>query len=415
MPTLKIETVSIDTVIPYINNAKLHPAEQIDQIAASIKEFGFNDPIAIDGDDVIIEGHGRLLAAQKLGMDTVPIIRLDHLTPAQRKAYTLAHNKLTMNTDFDLDVLRVEIESLLEMDFQVDLAGFDEAEVARLLNEENEPEPAGDLDEIPTIQKATMTEPGDLYEIGPHRLLCGDSTRLQDLDRLMDGRKIDLLITDPPYGVSYADKNRFLNSISPGNRIQKEIENDHCSSGELKRFCEMVFENAAKFMNDPSSYYVFAPQGGEQMMMMMALDSSGFQVKHELIWVKNNHVLGRSDYNYKHEPVIYGWPKGKTHKFYAKDHKTSLLSFDKPLKSDLHPTMKPVSLLGELISNSTERQNLILDLFGGLGTTMVAANQLSRIALLLELDPHYCDVIVNRMRGLFPDLAIKRNGELLEL
>lgn len=226
--------------------------------------------------------------------------------------------------------------------------------------------------------------------------MCGDSTSESDVAKLMDGEKADLLLTDLPYGVSYSGKNEFLNNLDKGNSIQKDIENDQLSPSQLKEFAHSIYTVVINHMAEKSAYYAFMPQGGDQMMMMMALDESGFQVKHELIWVKNNHVLGRVDYAYKHEPICYGWPKNKTHGFYAKDFKTSIFEYNKPTVSKLHPTMKPVELLSELIENSTKPHMYVIDPTIGSGSTLIACEKTNRRCFGMEIDEHYCSVILKR-------------------
>lgn len=420
---LKIENVKISDIIPYKHNAKQHPAEQIAQIAASIRQFGMNDPVAIDEDNVVIEGHGRIFAIQRMRAageyteETVPCIRLTHLTDQQKKAYILAHNKLTMNTGFDLDILSDELERITDFDMS-DFGFIDEED-----EEEQEPHEDNYCGAIPAISKAKR---GDIYRLGQHRLMCGDSTSAEDVQKLMDGMKADLVVTDPPYGVSYNDKNEFLNKIDKGNRIQKAIENDSRTPEDMYEFWKKCFEILIDNTKDKMAYYIFGPQGGDLLLLLRAIVDSGFMLKHTLIWVKNNHVLGRCDYNYKHEPICYGWKPNGTHSFYAdfdtsvfedkidvdKMKKDELLSLVKQLLSDkvpvdvihenkptvsgLHPTMKPVKLIARLISNSSRAGELVLDLFGGSGTTMIAAEQLGRRAYLMEIDPHYIDVIIDR-------------------
>lgn len=264
--------------------------------------------------------------------------------------------------------------------------------------------------EAPAIEEVvTDIKLGDLFEIGPHRLLCGDSTSKEDVARLMCGELSNLYITDPPYGVKYSEKNAFLNAISRGNCIQKPIENDGLSVSDSAELWFNSFSCMCDFMGNKSSYYIFSALGGDLMMMMMMIDKV-FLLKHCLIWVKNNHVLGRSDYNYKHEPILFGWKKKGTHDFYG-GFQTSVIDFAKPQKSDLHPTMKPVGLISILVKNSSKELDIITDSFLGSGTTMVAAHQLNRKCYGMEIDPKYCQVIVNRMARLDTSLEIKRNGE----
>ena len=402
----QVEMIPIDRLKLYKRNAKKHTPEQIEQIVNSIKAFGMNDPIAVWGDEnVIVEGHGRFMALRSLGeQGEVPCIRLDHLTDEQRKAYALAHNQLTMNTGWDDELLLPELDELGDFfdmaDFGFDLEGEEEHAPAEIVEDE-----APELDEVESVCKR-----GQVWQLGAHRLMCGDSTDAEDVARLMDGEKADMVFTDPPYGVDYASKNKYLNAISRGNHIQVQIENDALASAEEEKENLWIpaFTNAFTCANDRCSYYVTSPQGGELMMMMMALRESGWLLKHTLIWNKNNHVLGRSDYNYKHEPILYGWKK--QHDFYGEGKfKTSVWDIPKPQKSDLHPTMKPVELVAECELNSSKKGDVILDLFGGSGTTLIASEQLGRSCRMMEYDPHYCDVIIKRWENLTGQKA-----ELLE-
>lgn len=388
--SLQVEYVSLDSVFPYENNAKIHTDEQIDEIANSIKEFGMIDPIGIWKNNEIIEGHGRLLACKKLGIKEVPIIRLDELTDEQRKAYALVHNKLTMNTDFDFSVLNEELASL--EDINMSLFGFEEMEI-------EEPKPI--IEDNPPEEVEPMVKLGDLWQLGDHRLICGDSTDVAVIDRLMDGVKADLYLTDPPYNVDYTD----------GHENERKIMNDHFETDEQcgEQLWLPAFSNALLHSKDCCSVYCFMPQGGTHMMMMMMMGKAGWQVKHELIWKKQSIVLNRADYNYQHEPFLYGW--NKTHKFYGKGKykNTSVWEFDRPTKSKEHPTMKPIELLGEILLNATEEGSSVLDTFGGSGSTLIACEQLNRKCYMCELDKHYCDVIIERWENFTGKKAVLLN------
>lgn len=310
-------------------------------------------------------------------------------------AYMVADNKLTDSSDFDYGKLELNFEELKLEGFDLELTGFDELEV-----KEVERKVAGDVEIVeddfdPDDVTESTCQLGDVWQLGNHRLMCGDSTKEEDCVSLIDNNKIDLFFTDPPYGVSYADKNAFLNAISPANRIQTPIDNDHKSIVEMKELWLKSFINALNASKKGASYYICSPQGGELMMMMMMILQAGWELKHTIIWVKNNHVLGRSDYNYKHEPIIYGW-KESGHKFYSKGSEVSVWEIDKPHKSDLHPTMKPIELCSRAIKNSSINDENVLDLFGGSGSTLIACEQLQRNCYMMELDPHYCDVIIKR-------------------
>lgn len=430
---LEIEYVPLDSIKPYKNNAKKHPPEQIKQIANSISEFGMADPIAVCN-NIIVEGHGRYLACKELNYNEVPIIRLDWLTEEQRKAYTLIHNKLTLNSDFDLEVLNRELDGILDLDMSA--FGFD-------TEEEKPTEPTDDNYDAP-IPVAPKSRPGDIYELGQHRVMCGDSTDPEDVATLMDGVLADLLLTDPPYNVAIGSKNKVLNEHNHekrGRRIETNIAGDADGKTDEQVMGDLwqpAFKNAIDNAADDCAFYVTRAQGESGAYMMAAMRNAGWQVKHELIWVKNYAVfsMGRLDYDYKHEPILYGW--NKRHNFYAVDYKTSVIeqipedidtltekqakkllqrlidndtttviNCDKPQKSELHPTMKPVPLFGQLIQNSTKEGDVVLDLFGGSGTTVIACEQLNRKAYVMEYDPRYVDVIVDRWEKYTGEKAIK--------
>jgi len=397
---MQIETVNIDSLTPYEKNAKLHPRDQIEQIKKSIEMYGNNDPIAVWGEkNVIVEGHGRYTALRELGYKTVDIIRLDHLTDEQRREYMLVHNQTTMNSGWDIDLLAGELEGL---DFDGFDFGFD-LDLDDLFEDEKEIEE----DEIP--EKAeTRCKLGDLWQLGSHRLICGDSTDVAVIDRLMDGVKADCVFTDPPYGVSYTDKNEFLNSIDKPICVVNAIENDSKTPEEMYEFWIKAFTVLVTHSADKMSYYITAPQGGDLLLLLQAVRDSGFALKHVLVWNKNNHVLGRCDYNYKHEPIVYGWKQKGTHKFYgAGKMKTSVWDVPKPQRNDLHPTMKPIELIANALLNSTKEGDAVLDTFGGSGSTLIACEQLNRRCYMCELSPHYCDVILQRWENLTGKKAIR--------
>ena len=407
MSKLKIEYVPKESLKPYLNNAKLHPTEQIEQIKNSIREFSFNDPIAVWKDNEIIEGHGRLLAVMEMDdIDKVPIIKLDDLTDEQRKAYTLVHNKLTMNTGFDIDILSFELDDIADIDmeqfgFEISIDDEEPAEIV----EDEVPEP-------PTEAKAKL---GDLYILGNHRLICGDSTDVNVIDRLMDGVKADCVFTDPPYNVAIGSKNAVLNEMNHakrGHRVETEIAGDKgLTDAEIgEQLWKPAFQNMADHAKDDCSIYVTMPQGGTHMMMMMMADAC-WQVKHELMWLKNQPTfsMGRLDYDYKHEPIMYGWKK--THNFYGKGKFTkSVWEIDKPRESKLHPTMKPIELIANALENSTKENDCVLDVFGGSGSTLIACEQLNRKCYMCEISPKYCDVIIQRWENLTGKKAVKLNG-----
>lgn len=376
---LKIELLPIEELREYENNAKLHPPEQVDQIVKSIEQFGFNDPIAIDEDNVVIEGHGRLMALKQMGEKNAPIIRLAHLSEQQKKAYILAHNKLTMNTGFDEELLRIELESILDIDmedfgFELELAEIEQpAEVRE--DDEFDPEPP----------KEPVSKPGDLYRLGRHRLLCGDSTSIDDVARLMDDAKADLLITDPPYNVAYEG----------GTSEKLTIQNDDMNDEDFRQFLRDVYTAADSAMRPGAAFYIWHADS-EGYNFRGAAHDIGWKIRQCLIWNKNTLVLGRQDFHWKHEPCLYGWKDGAGHDWYGDRKQTTVMDFDKPARNGEHPTMKPVELFAYQMEMSSKKDDVVLDLFGGSGTTMIAAEQLGRSARLMELDPRYVDVIVRR-------------------
>ncbi len=396
---LKIDYVPIDSIKPYTGNAKEHPREQIEQIKASMQEFGNIDPIGIWHGE-IVEGHGRYQAAKQLGYKTVPVIRLDNLTDEQRRAYGLIHNQLTMNSGFDAQALEAELKSIADIDMAAYGFGVDEFLESHGAEEAEEYE----SESIPAESRVNV---GDVWQLGNHRLMCGDATNVEHVEMLMDGDVADLVFTDPPYNVDYAGKNKFLNGADGGSRVQTDIANDSMESDEDARasLWEPAFKNMAHVADEYCSIYVTMPQGGAHMMMMMAAAAASWQVKHELVWVKNNHVLGRTDYYYKHEPILFGW-KDK-HRFYGNgEFNKSVWEIDKPQKSDLHPTMKPVRLVVNAIMNSTKVGDIVLDVFGGSGTTLIACEQTERCCRMMELTPEYCDVIIDRWEKLTGKRAV---------
>lgn len=328
----------------------------------------------------------------------------------KEKAANIAANK--HGGEFDNDLLRALVDELRLNDTDMDLIGFDTDEINELMESGGPEEPRDaepQIDRAEELNQIWGVKPGDLWQIGEHRLLCGDSTKKEDVRRVMGEEKADIVFTDPPYGVSYGDKNKYLNAISPGNRIQTHIVNDHKTPNELaESVIYPAFCRIREILAPRSSYYITAPQGGELlMMMMMMMQKAGLILRHMIIWVKNNHVLGRTDYNYKHEPILFGWVG--VHDFYGKgDYKFSTWEIPKPLKSELHPTMKPVALVVNAILNSCPESGLLADLFGGSGTSMVACENTGRRCRMIELTAGYCAVILQRMTDAFPGIEIKR-------
>ena len=397
---MQIYDKRLNEIKPYENNPR-HNDNAVDAVVNSIREFGFKVPLVVDSEGVIVAGHTRYKAAKKLGLKTVPCIVADDLTDEQVKAFRLADNKVGELATWALDTLKVELDNIGEIDmsefgFSLDGIGEEPQEVQE-----------DDFDEEPPEEPTSKL--GDIYQLGEHRLMCGDSTNAEHVAKLMDGAKADMVFTDPPYNVNYADKNIFLNNADKGNRIQDDIENDHAGSDETAKndLWLPAFKNMIDNSADDCSIYVTMPQGGtHMMMMMMSAQEAGWQVKHELIWVKNNHVLGRVDYLYKHEPILFGW-KDK-HKFYGNgEHTKSVWEIPKPQKSDLHPTMKPIALIANALLNSSQEEDNILDVFGGSGSTLIACEQLNRKCYMMEMSPKYVDVIIKRWEEYTGKKAVK--------
>lgn len=394
---MRIESIDISKINPAEYNPRkdLQPGDkEYDKLKKSIEEFDIVEPLIWNSaTGNLVGGHQRLKILQERG-DTCVDVSVVELDDVKEKALNLALNKISGEwDDVKLSELLGELSSI--PDFDIEITGFDIDEVATI-NPSEAIEDDFDVDQALEDIDEPITKHGDIIILGRHRLMCGDSTIKEDVERLMDGTKADMVFTDPPYGVSYAEKNKSLNKIGKGNRIQTDIKNDNLTIDESYDLWKDTFDNMILCCKSGFSYYVCSPQGGELMMMMMkALYDSGVQVKHTIIWVKNNIVIGRSDYHYKHEPILYGWGVG-SHSFYGGRTKNSVWFHDKPHSSKLHPTMKPIVLICEAINNSSKADDVILDLFLGSGSTLIASEQTNRICYGMEIDSHYCDVIIKR-------------------
>ena len=406
--TAKMQEVSLSKLVPYERNAKIHGNFQIQKLKASIEEFGFLTPCLIDRDFNIIAGHGRVMAAKELGMTKVPCVFVEGLTDEQRRAYILADNRLGDLGEWDMEMVTSELVSLKDADFDVTLTGFD------MSIEVGADTPAEVVeDEVPDPPAEPVTKLGDIWQLGEHRLMCGDATSASDFGLLMDGALSDMVFTDPPYNVAIGSKNAFLNSVQKAGRCTEDIMGDKgMTDTEIgESLWKPSFQNLADFAKDECSIYVTMPQGGTHMMMMMMMADASWQVKHELIWLKNapTFSMGRLDYDYKHEPIMYGWKK--THKYYGKGNFTkSVWEIDKPRESKLHPTMKPIELIANALLNSSQPGDVVADAFGGSGSTLIACEQTGRKCYMMELDPHYCDVIVQRWENLTGKKGVLLHG-----
>lgn len=392
----------INTLIPYARNSRTHTDEQVAQVAASIKEFGFLNPVIIAEDNTILAGHARVLAARKLGLDKVPCIKAENLTEAQKRAYIIADNKLSLNAGWDEELLAVEIFDLKEEAFDLSLLGFDDKELDKLLSPSGEDIKDDDFDIDEELKKPAVTKEGDLWTIGRHRLLCGDSTLPTSFEKLMDGRKANLVVTDPPYNVNYEG-------------TAGKIKNDNMGDEDFHTFLLSVFKRLHENMAGDASIYVFHSDT-EGLNFRSAFDEAGFYLSGCCIWKKPSLVLGRSPYQWQHEPCLFGWMKNGKHQWYADRKQTTIWEFEKPKKNDLHPTMKPVPLIAYCIMNSSMSNTLVLDPFLGSGTTLIACEQTDRSCFGLELDLKYCDAIVSRyieLTGNTEGISVERNGTVL--
>jgi len=386
---MQIKEVEVTALIPYAKNSRTHDDAQVAQIAASIKEFGWTNPILVDGDKGVIAGHGRLLAARKLGMSKVPTIELKDMTEAQKKAYVIADNKLALNAGWDTNFLSLELQELKDQDFDLTLLGFDDKELDALLAPETT-EGLTDEDSVPDTPIEPKTKQGDIYILGNHRLMCGDSISIDAVGSLMQEDLADLVFTDPPYNVAYSGR---------GENNLGTIKNDDMSDSQFEDFCRGFFGCYFAYMKALACIYVCHPDS--QSAPKLAFEKTfaeQFKKSSTIIWMKQSAGMGWQDYRAQHEPILYGWKEGKGKHFFCGDRtKTTVWKIGRDAQTSyVHPTQKPVALPEEAIINSSKGSDIVLDLFGGSGSTLIAAEKTGRKARLMELDPKYCDVIVKR-------------------
>ena len=400
--TTEMQLVPLSRLVPYVNNARTHSPEQLTKLRSSLREFGFINPVIIDRDFNVIAGHGRIAAAKEEGMEEVPCVFADFLTEAQKKAYILADNRMALDAGWDEELLRIEIESLQGADFDVSLTGFGEDEIADLFAGDGEKDVKDDdFDLSAALEKAAFVERGDIWTVGRHRLMCGDATSAEDVAVLMDGRKANLIVTDPPYNVAF----RSGSGLS--------IQNDSMENGEFYTFLYNSFQNMAEHLEKGGAAYVFHADT-EGLNFRKAFVDAGFHLAGVCIWVKNSLVLGRSDYQWQHEPVLYGFLKNGKHPWYSDRKQTTIWNYDKPKRNKNHPTSKPLDLLGYPICNSSQENAIVLDTFGGSGSTMMACEQTNRICCMMELDEKYASVILRRYvedTGDLENVFVERGGE----
>jgi site-specific DNA-methyltransferase (adenine-specific) len=380
---VKVEQRKIEALIPYVNNSRTHSDEQVAQIAASVREFGWTNPILVDGQNGIIAGHGRLAAARKLGLTEVPVIVLDHLSDAQKKALVIADNKLASNAGWDDEMLRLELGDLQKMGFDATLTGFSTDELDALLNVIENTDGLTDEDDVPEAPEEPTTQLGDVWILGKHRLMCGDSTSIDDMQKLTDNQLVDMWLTDPPYNVAYEGGTGLT------------IQNDDMGDDQFRQFLRDAYVTADTVLKPGAVFYIWHADS-EGYNFRGAAKDAGWKIRQCLIWKKSSLVMGRQDYHWKHEPCLYGWKEGAGHLWAADRKQTTILEFDKPSRNGEHPTMKPVGLFEYQMLNNTKGGDIVLDSFGGSGTTIIAAEKNGRRGYLMELDPKYCDVIVKR-------------------
>ena len=402
--TTEMQLVPLSKLVPYINNARTHSPEQVTKLRSSLREFGFVNPVIIDRDYGIIAGHGRVMAAKEEGIEEVPCVFVDYLTEAQKKAYIIADNRFAQDAGWDEELLRIEIEALQGMDFDVDLTGLNDDEIADLFDANGKSEAEDDdFDLSAALEKASFVQRGDIWTVGRHRLMCGDATSTEDVAALMDGKKANLIVTDPPYNVDFKSSNGL------------SIKNDKLENDKFYKFLLAAFHNMAANLEKGGAAYVFHADT-EGLNFRRAFIDAGFHLAGCCIWVKNSLVLGRSDYQWQHEPVLYGFLQNGKH-YWSKNagrSQTTIWNFDKPKKNKNHPTSKPLDLLAYPIGNSSRENSIVIDTFGGSGSTMMACEQTNRICYTMELDEKYASVILRRFveNGGDPKgVYVIRNGE----
>lgn len=381
--TTEMQLISIDKLVPYVNNARTHSAEQILKLRSSLREFGFVNPIIIDREFNVIAGHGRLMAAKEEGIEEVPCVFVDYLTDAQKKAYILADNRMAMDAGWDDELLKIEMEELQNLGYDLEFTGFDEKELADLFGVDDKEVKEDEFDLTAALEKASFVERGDVWFVGKHKLMCGDATSSEDVAKLMEDKKANLILTDPPYNVAFKSSDGLT------------IQNDSMDNNDFYEFLYLSFKNMADHLENGGAAYVFHADT-EGLNFRKAFIDAGFHLAGCCIWVKDSLVLGRSDYQWQHEPVLYGFMQNGKHPWYSDRKQTTIWNFDKPKKNSNHPTSKPLDLLAYPINNSTQANAIVIDTFGGSGSTLMACEQMNRICYTMELDEKYASVILRR-------------------
>jgi len=402
--TTRFEKVAIGKLVPYARNARTHNKEQILQLRSSLREFGFVNPVIVDKDLNIIAGHGRITAAKEEGLTEVPCVFVEHLTEAQKRAYILADNRIALNAGWDEELLALEFGELNDLGFDLAVTGFGPDEIEKLFAAEDKDVQDDDFDLAAALEEASFVLPGDVWRLGRHRLMCGDATDADTVRKLMDGRKANLVLTDPPYNVAFQSASGL------------QIKNDSMKSEQFCEFLLSAFRNLAGNLEGGGSAYIFhADTEGENFRR--AFREAGFHLSGTCIWAKDSFVMGRSPYQWQHEPILFGWLKTGTHKWYAGRSEATIWNFPKPKRNGDHPTSKPIVLLAYPIRNSSQANGIVLDTFAGSGSTLIACEQMDRVCHMLELDEKYASVILRRFAGFRGDggesITCERGGQTL--
>ncbi len=399
--TTEMQLISIDRLIPYVNNARTHSAEQIIKLRSSLREFGFVNPIIIDREFNVIAGHGRLMAAKEEGINEVPCVFADFLSESQKKAYILADNRMAMDAGWDEELLKIEMEELQNLGYDLGYTGFDEKELADLFGINDNEVKDDEFDLTAALEKASFVEKGDVWFVGKHKVMCGDATSSEDVAKLMEDKKANLILTDPPYNVAFKSSDGLT------------IQNDSMNNNDFYEFLFSSFKNMAEHLENGGAAYIFHADT-EGLNFRKAFINAGFHLAGCCIWVKDSLVLGRSDYQWQHEPVLYGFMQNGKHPWYSDRKQTTIWNFNKPKKNSNHPTSKPLDLLAYPINNSTQANAIVIDTFGGSGSTLMACEQMNRICYTMELDEKYASVILRRYvedTNNSENVYVIRNGE----
>jgi DNA modification methylase len=398
---MKVQLTNIDEIKPYPNNPRKLSKKAIDKVAMSLKEYGFQQPIVVDKDKIIVVGHTRYQASKTLGYKEVPVLIADQLSPEKINAYRIADNRTNEEAEWDYDLLETEIKELHDKDFDLNLTGMDDKELNKILFEEKQGET--DDDAIPEAPEEPVAKIGDIWTLGKHKLICGDSTKEETSKKLFNDNKADMIFTDPPYNVNYGGTDH------PSWK-KRSIQNDNMSDDEFETFLENFLLSAQKITKQGSPVYICFGERNS-LQVLKAFNTAGLHHSCNIIWKKDSLVLGRSDYHYIHEPIFYGWFKGQQHIYYGDRKQTSVWEFDRPKRSELHPTMKPVELVVKAVKNSSKEEDIVYEPFGGSGSTIIACEKLNRSCYTIELDPKFCDVIIKRWEEWTGNKAVLENGQ----